>query len=1268
VDLYLEVVMARARVLRPGPLTVALWLGFAGAVQAQSGTATLLGTVTDTQRAVLPGATVTATQVATKAERATVTDTNGSYRFSALAPGEYAVKVELQNFRTSVRERVPLAVDSTTRLDIPLEVGSLSETVQVTADAVTLNTSDASLGNVISGTQIRELPLEARNVVGLLALQPGVVYIPKSNAETTMDPRFGSVSGARADQANVTLDGIDVNDAQNQNAFTSVLRVTLDSVQEFRVTTSNYGADQGRSSGAQVSLVTRSGSNLFSGAGYYVNRDTRFSSNEYFLKLSQLAAGDENKPALLNKNVFGGSLGGPIKKDKFFFFGNFEGLNDKREASTDRDVPSDSFRDGVLIYRCADAGACPATSVRGFSGSHAVAAGFHGLTPAELAQLDPLHLGPSLKASDVFRQYPTANAPGRDERNIVGFRFAAPSENQFRTYISRLDYKASNTHSFFGRMNFQDDTYDNVPQFPGQAPNTSRAVKNRGVAIGHDAVLGPNMVNTLRYGYTLLDENTLGLQTSNAVSFRFIDDFNALTASSGRHIGTHNIAEDFSWNLGSHAVKAGANLRWIRNDRYSNANSYHTATANGSWVAGVGRRYAPGIGACPPPANCSGLPAVASGDVAVFADSFIDILGVISEADAQWNYNIDGSVIPNGEPIRRLYASDEYEMYVQDSWQLGKRLTIGAGLRYSLYSPPYEANGVQVGTSVNLGDWFLQRGENAANGIPANASERISFSPAGPKNDKPGFYPWDKNNFAPRVSVAWTPSTATVIRGGYSLVYDRIGAAIATGFDNSGSFGLSTSLSSPANRNNETNPDIRFQGVDILPPTLPAAPPGGYPSSPGVAEGGITQSIDGSIRTPYSHVFNLVFGMDLGKQFTIEAAYVGRRGRNLLVRRDLAMPSNLVDKASGQDYFSAAKQLIDGSKNGVEGMKPIPYWENLFPDAAGDMGYGAGLSATQNIAALYQETGGDWMTALYTMDQACFPACSVFGPNAYFTEQYDSLAALSSIGKAQYDSMQLSLRKRFSRGYQFDVNYTLSKAKDHGSEVERGSAFDNFGSGGYSGFLVNSWEPDLNYSYADFDVRHQININGLVELPFGQGKALGSSAGPLLNAVIGDWSLAGIFRWTSGFPFNVINCRSCWATNWNLQGNASLATDGVLPVTGTTKGVVGGQPSAFPNPTTALDAFRQDYPGETGIRNLLRGDGYVGLDASIGKAFRMPWRNQRLRFRWDVFNLTNTPRFDTGDVEMFPDITSSFGRYNATLATCDGAAGRCMQLNLRYEF
>jgi hypothetical protein len=307
------------------------------------------------------------------------------------------------------------------------------------------------------------------------------------------------------------------------------------------------------------------------------------------------------------------------------------------------------------------------------------------------------------------------------------------------------------------------------------------------------------------------------------------------------------------------------------------------------------------------------------------------------------------------------------------------------------------------------------------------------------------------------------------------------------------------------------------------------------------------------------------------------------------------------------------------------------------------------------------------MTALWAADQFCDPGCSRFGEFAFFSNQYDSLAAQSSVARSEYNALQLMFRRRYSQGYQFDLNYTYSRGKDHASEVERGGAFGNFGSGGYSGFLVNSFEPDLNYSYSDYDVRHQINVNWLADLPFGQGKRLGGNASGFTNALIGDWAVAGIARWSSGFPFNVINCRSCWATNWNLQGNASLETAGQLPPTELNKDAVSGFPSPFADPTDALNYFRLDYPGEAGIRNLLRGDGYFTIDLSLSKAVRLP-ANQRIQFRWDVFNVTNTPRFNTGNVTMFPDSAASFGRYDGSLAACDGAAGRCMQLNLRYLF
>jgi hypothetical protein len=1261
----------------------ALALLTAAPVWAQSGTASLTGRVTDPQGAVIPGATITVTHRATGAARTTVTNESGVYQLSSLPPGMYEVTIELSGFRTARLENIELRVDTATRLpDVRLEVGALAETVTVQAESPIINTTDASVGNVLSEQQIRQLPVEARNVVHLLSLQPGAVFIPTTNPNT-VDPRYGAVAGARADQQNVTLDGVDVNDPQLQAAYTSAVRITQEALQEFRVSTSNYGAESGRSSGPQVSLVTRSGTNQFNGSAYWFLRRTATSSNEYFTKLTQLSQGRASEPPRLDKDIFGGALGGPIRRNRFFFFGNFEGLRENSEDPVVRAVPSRSFRDGVLMYRCANAAQCPGGTVRGFSETHTVPAGWYGLSPQQIAAIDPLGIGPSVAASQYWKQFPLPNEPGLDGVNIMAFRFQAPIENNFKTYITRFDFKLTETgnHNLFVRANAQDDAINTPPQFPGQPPAIQRVFDNFGVAVGYDTVLRANLMNSFRYGLTRIDTADIGRTKSNYVDFRFLDELEPITFDSARETPTHNLVNDVSWLKGTHTFKFGTNIRFTRIPSMRTSGSFLSATVNPSWVAGIGRTYMPGRSSCTTP-GCSQVPAVASAFAAGYADAWLNILGVLSQANLRVNYDRNGNVLPIGEPIRRKYASDEYEFYVQDSWQIRPSLTVTAGIRYSLFSPPYEVNGLQVAPTISMGQWFEQRRQMMRQGIPSHQSPIVTFDLAGPKNGRRGFYDWDTNNWAPRISVAWTPRAEggffgwltggdrLVVRGGYSKVFDRLGQGLALNFDQGFAFGMSTSISSPFGAPYETNPAVRFRDLTTMPPTMPAAPPGGFPQTPPRRAGIITQSIDDTITTPSAHMVNLVVGRELPGQFAVEAGYIGRFGRDLLVRRDLAMPLDLVDPKSGMSYFQAAQALIKAVQQaGSTRIAPIPYWENLFPGMASP-----GMTATQAVAAYFDFYAPDYISAIWDLDQFCGqiaaavprPSCSVHGPFAYFAEQYDSLAAVSSIGRSNYHAMILTLRKRYSHGLQFDLNYTLSESKDLASQVERGSAFGNFGNGGYTGFLLNSWEPDLHYSFSDFDVRHQINFNWIADLPFGRGRKFGSNAPAWANHLIGDWSISGLVRWTSGFPFNVINCRSCWPTNWNLQGNAELATPGQLPPLGTTRNAVDGRPSPFRNPQEALKFFRFALPGEVGIRNLMRGDGYYTFDVSVSKAWSL-FSDHRLRFRWDTFNVTNTPRFDVASINAFPD-RSGFGRYDATLSSCDGRAGRCMQFALRYEF
>src|SRR6201993_712967 len=293
----------------------------------QTASTSLRGTVTDPSGSAVAGATVVLANAESKTERTMTSGPQGEYNFLFLPPGNYTLTVNAKGFAGYRQTGLALLVNSPTTVNVSLKVGATTENITVTSEAPALNTVDASLGNSFNEVQVRQIPLEGRNVPDLLSLQAGVAYT--GNRPDMLDPkvkdqdtRNGAVNGARSDQSNITLDGVDVNDQVNGYAFTSVLPTTLDSVQEFRVTTSNYNADEGRSSGAQVSLVTKSGTNNFHGAAYEYHRNTITSAIDYFIKRAQLGSDEPNEPPKLIRNIFGGSLGGPIKKDRLFFFLN----------------------------------------------------------------------------------------------------------------------------------------------------------------------------------------------------------------------------------------------------------------------------------------------------------------------------------------------------------------------------------------------------------------------------------------------------------------------------------------------------------------------------------------------------------------------------------------------------------------------------------------------------------------------------------------------------------------------------------------------------------------------------------------------------------------------------------------------------------------------------------------------------------------------------------------------------------------------------------
>jgi Carboxypeptidase regulatory-like domain len=1223
--------------------------------------------VTDTTGAVVPNAQVVLTNTSLGTNRTVKTGGEGQYEFQFLAPGTYDLTVSAPGFRTYTRSSLQLLVNLPATVNVQLQVGQASQTVTVSAEAASVNTTDATVGNAVSNATIEALPMEGRNVPDLLSLQPGVVYLGRQVNQDT-DSRSGAVAGVRSDQSDVTLDGVDNNTQTEGYAFTGVLRSTLDSVQEFRVTTSNTDANSGFSAGAQVVMVTKSGTNRFHGALYEYNRNTVTSANDWFNKQSELNSGLPNKPSPLSRNTFGGSLGGPIMHNRLFFFANYEAQRTAESQQVTRTVPTDSFRNGTLSY---------------LDGSGNTVS----LTPAQVQSMDPncssngtCPWGPGGNPNvlALFSKYPEPNGfNSGDGLNTASYTFPGTAPQHLNTYIARIDWAASSHHHLFMRMNLQHDSLLGPPEFPGLPASTTQADHSGGLAIGDTWIISPTKINDFRYGFVDNKIANLGDEAGPYISFAGITSLNAETSSTIARIPVHNFVDDFTWIKGTHTIQVGANYLLINNDQNSNGTSFDSGST------GVGNLYAAAIsgngGSMDPAAF--GFPAVGPRFQQSYDNDVTDLLGLISNVTDQANYRVAGSnasLLPSGAVIARDFRENEFEWYVQDTWRLRSNLTITYGVRHSLQQTPYEVNGQQVAPTNSMWDWFQTRAQQAALGN--SVQPLITFAPSGQANGQKPYWPMNKLNFAPRVAIAYSPSASngiiakmfggpgqSAIRAGFGIYYDHYGQGVVDSFSQFGSFGLSSSLSSPLNIWTVDNAP-RFTAIDALPDVVAPAPATvSYPVTPSANAYGsgfaIAYGLDDRMKTPYSEAVDLSIQRQLPGGFMLELDYVGNFGHHLLQQLDLAAPVDLVDPKSGMDYYTAAKMLSEdalaNNENPNATVAAIPWFEDLFPTAAGN-----GQSATQNIytAGWYNRPGRE-VGAPYHLDVLCdwnvtLPS-NCGNPSRFWNTQYSSLYSWASVGNSNYNAGQLILRHRMSHGLQLDFNFTHGRSFDLGSDAERSSV----AAGTAHSPIIDAFRPSLNYAPSDFDTPNIISTDWVYELPFGSGKAFGSHVSGWLNAIIGGWRFSGLSRWTSGFPFSVIDGTG-WSTNWDAQN--WMVQTGPIPTNKHT--LPNGATEVFADPTAIQNGIRPggyplrlSYAGEAGSRNAFRGDGVFDIDTGLEKTWTIH-ESQAVRFAWESFNVTNSVRFDTNSLQT-NSTSGSLGVYSSLLT-----APRVMQFSLRYSF
>jgi hypothetical protein len=1264
----------------PSGLRHAIAVFFIAAAASVSGfsqsTTLLRGTVSDPQGAVIADAKVTLSSPNTGFNRSVVTNANGEYQFLQMSPGTYTVLVEAPGFSTLTRAGVQLLVNTPTTLDLRMDLGKTTETVNVSAEASTINTVDASVGNAFSELQVRELPLETRNVVQLLSLQPGV---------TTN----GEVLGARRDENNITLDGVDVNDNQNaglvtQNTttgttyqgvngnnynanagFNSVLPIPLDSVQEFRVTVGGQGVDQGRSSGGQVVLVTKSGTNQLHGSLYEYNRNTATSANTWFNNQSGVPVQQ------LVRNQFGASLGGPIKKDRLFYFVNWEQRIDASSVAQVRAVPSETLKQGILKAQLTDG------SVQ-------------TIGPSELPQVDPLGIGLNIPYQKLLNQYPAGNDPafGQDGGlNFSGYRFNAPDHLNDMAWVAKLDYKLDDAgkHTLSLRGTLGDNTIDQIlAEFPGQAPASVERDNNKGLSAHYTAILSPTLINSFIYGLTRLDENLSGV---SGTGFQFeptaLSPLNNWSARArGRVNPLNNFIDDLTWTKGKHTITIGTNIRLNRNDTSMFTNAFPLYAYGATELIGLGedidtsvQNYLVGR---------LNNPNLQLANPTAVTNASASLLGILNDVFVTYQYNRSGQLLPQGTPQARSFIEHAYAGYIGDTYRVSRELTLTFGLRYENFRPPYEANGLQVDPTVPLNQYLAERNGLQSQGVPANQMPNFTLSYAlnGPVNRKPSWWNPDNANFAPRFGLAYAPTDRGGLIGklfgktgafriGGAIAYDQFGNDLIVNYDQFGSLGLSNPTNFPDSYSFTTSP--RFNGTY---PALPAAAAGGFPYTPPAiaAITGTFLGISPDLKTPYSIILNADFSRELPGKVTMEIGYVGRLSRRLLMEGDVYTPlENYKDPASGvtwqqnaQIVYNLANSLARGAgvpyNNAAAlvaqevmnnpGLVPnLPFVNNVWPGYKNF--YFPGSASANYFYSVYGVFGSSFLDSLHAADRisgAYIPGkcLSVPGCYTFFAQQGSTMPMWMNAGEADFHGLTVTFRRRYSNGLQFDFNYTLSHSIDNGSAAESGA-------GEQGASIQDIYNLSAFRGSSDFDIRNNYNANFMYALPLGKGKPFLRNAPGWLDQVVGGWQISSVWRYSTPLP-SAVQGDLAYNTNYWLS---SLAVVNTATPSGGVHIDNNGIPSIFSN-TSMSNNFQDQPPEGAGTRAAVRLAPIFNVDAALSKAFSLPWEGTRLQFRAEAFNALNHPNFTNPSLSL--QSPQTFGEFQGTLEP------RSMQFALRLEF
>jgi hypothetical protein len=1182
---------------------------------AQSSTATLNGTISDESGAVIPDAKVTVTGVATGQARVTNSNSAGFYTFPLLKPGVYRLRAEGQGFTPAERENVLLQVGDTVALDLILKVGGVGETVQVVAGAApTLETGSSSLGEVVNSRTIESLPLNGRNVMQLVALTPGIsttsAYRTSTFGSGAIASNGFSANGGRNVSNEIMVDGSpQVVMGFNQPAYVP----NPDSTQEFKVQTNSLSAEYGRTGGAVVNLVTRSGTNGFHGALWEFVRNDLFDANNFFNNLN----GSDKSP--LRFNQFGGTLGGPVYLPKFgeggkslysgrnrtFFFFNYEGVRQVSYTPTTSTVPTLKMRQGDFSEtlgapQCVNAAGAIGACGGAFGNPYFVTDTAGRSVQARAGMIfDPATIDasgrrrafanntiPDSRISPIARRilsyYPRPTGGG-----LINNHFTqAGGSVGVDDYSIRLDHRFTESHSAFIRYsrNSQDAMLPDIFNNSASPGNGTTAAYNHSATIDDTLVRGPWAFH-INYGYAYsanprhykdeeFDVTGLGLPAAIR-DYSQIDNFPSIGISGFQLLGspaawyidnrfeTHTFTGDATRVVGHHTFKFGWQYRLNRVSTLRPVAPSGQFSFNEGWTRELFNGNFGGNGVA---SLLLGLPAAPSS------------IGA--------------------EPALALQVK-YFGVYLQDDWRVNDRLTLNLGLRYDADLPlnerfnrlawfdfdealPVNVTAVPAGIDLNEFKSRLRGG--------------LAFTDrdGAPRGNKDA----DLNNFAPRIGLAYKLTNHFVVRSGFGVFFNPT-TGIGPGTQTVGANGF----------NEQTTVVISNNG-NRTPATTIANPfPNGFVRAGNGEEGALTQigqAINVQVRddvAPYSMQWNLNLQYELPRSMLIDVAYAGNSGNKLLASANL---NQLPDQ-----YLALGSQLNQTVNNPFFGIFPAN-----SPLGGRTTTYGQLLRPYPHLNGVFHTFG--------------------------------------SMAHSNYHSLQTKFRRRFGGGLQFLAAYTWSKMLDDVSSVANFLGQQNPG-------YTNNNQRRLDKSLSALDQPHTLAVNFQYDLPFGRGRML-LNRNKALNWIVGGWNLSGVMTLQSGLPISIASNANTTNSFGGVQRPYQTGPSASgIPIREQIDAQLRGDTSGagYFNRDSFVDPAQFTFGTAGRFLPDIRGPVYYNWDLAILRGFKFTER-VNLQLRAEMFNAFN-------HVNFLPPGGVTFGLNTFGVINAAGNA-RIMQFGLKLHY